>query len=261
MKNEKLPYKIKDSIEKGIIVIDKEWDNNNLCSIINDCINIENNITMINDINEKMNNHNNSKEIKIKFFPEDENEIDILEKINIFGKLDSELFLTDSLIIKQNFQYIQNIIKWMNLKNKKKSKLLYRKSKDGDSYDTFHKLCDKQGPTITLIKSTEGFIIGGYTPLDWDNYSSSKKDKDTFLFSLSNNSVFKKKKSDCSIICSKESGPFFCCFGFYDSGKKNMNQGYFTVNCGNYENHNKIIPNNSETRYFDVEEVEIYKIF
>lgn len=114
------------------------------------------------------------------------------KNINKFGKLDSELFLTDSLIIKQNFQYIENIIKWINLKNKKKSKLLYRKSKDG-AYDTFHKLCDNQGPTITLIKSTEGFIIGGYTPLDWDNYSSWKKDNDTLLFSLINNNVFKKK--------------------------------------------------------------------
>ena len=220
MQNEKLPNKIKDSIEKGILVIDKEMDNNNLSSIINDCINIENNITTINDINEKMNNHNNSKEIKIKFFPEDENEIDILEKINIFGKLDSELFLTDSLIIKHNFQYIENIIKWMNLKNKKKSKLLYRKSKDGDSYDTFHKLCDNQGPTITLIKSTEGFIIGGYTPLNWDNYSSSKKDKDTFLFSLSNNSVFKKKNQIVQYIALKKKAHIFVVFNSRIQEKK-----------------------------------------
>lgn len=48
--------------------------------MINDCICIENNIKTFNDINEKMNNHNNSQEIKIKFFPENENEIDVLEK-------------------------------------------------------------------------------------------------------------------------------------------------------------------------------------
>ena len=138
---------------------------------------------------------------------------------------------------------------------------MYRKSKDGDSYDIFHKLCNNQGHTIILIKSREGFIIGGYTPLDWDNNSSWKKDYDTFLFSLSNNNIYKKRKSDCSINCSEERGPFFCCIVFHRSGKKNMNQGHFTTGCENYENHNKIIPNDSKNRYFDVEEVEVYKVF
>ena len=48
LKNEKMPNKVKNSIEKGII-IEKEWDNNDkLSSLINDCINIENNIKAIN---------------------------------------------------------------------------------------------------------------------------------------------------------------------------------------------------------------------
>ena len=48
-KGEKLPKQIKSSIEKGKL-IDKEWDNNNLHSYINDCINIENHIKDINKI-------------------------------------------------------------------------------------------------------------------------------------------------------------------------------------------------------------------
>ena len=261
IENEKLPNKVKTSIEKGII-IEKEWDNNNkLSSIINDCINIENNIKDINIINEKMKNCDNSKKIKIKFFPTEELEFDLLEKIKNFGKLDSNLFLIDSLIIKQNFQYIENIIKWINSKNKLQSKLLYRKSKDGDSYDIFHKLCDNQGPTMILIKSTEGFIIGGYTPLDWDNHSGWKIDNETFLFSLSDNHIFKKKSLSIeSIKCSKDLGPFFHCIGFIKK-INNMNQGSFSFGCSNYENHDKIIPNESKSRTFDVEEVEVYKIF
>ena len=50
---EKLPKKIKFSLEKGKL-IDKEWDNNNLSSNINDCINIEKNIKFINKINENI---------------------------------------------------------------------------------------------------------------------------------------------------------------------------------------------------------------
>ena len=209
-----------------------------------------------------MKNFNDSRELKIKFFPEEENEIDILEQINIFGKLYSNLILIDSLIIKQNFQYIDNIIKWINSKNELKSKLLYRKSKDGDSSDIFHKLCDNQGPTVILIKSTEGFIIGGYTPLVWDNYSGRKSDNETFLFSLSNNIIFKKKLLNSeSIICSKEYGPYFHCIGFSQKGKNCMNQGNYSSGCTNYENHDNIIPKGSNSRCFGVEEVEVYKIF
>ena len=48
--SEKYPYKIKLSNEKGII-IDDEWENDNkLSSIINVCINIENDIQNINNL-------------------------------------------------------------------------------------------------------------------------------------------------------------------------------------------------------------------
>ena len=40
-----------------------------------------------------------------------------------------------------------------------------------------------------------------------------------------------------------------------------MNKGNFSFGCSNYKNHDKIIPNESKGRTFDVEEVEIYKIF
>ena len=53
-KGEKLPKKIKVSLEKGK-QIDKEWDNKNLISYINDCINIENNIKSIHTIKESIN--------------------------------------------------------------------------------------------------------------------------------------------------------------------------------------------------------------
>ena len=49
-KGEKFPKQIKSSLEKGKL-IDKEWDNINLGSYINDCINIENSIKNINTIN------------------------------------------------------------------------------------------------------------------------------------------------------------------------------------------------------------------
>ena len=52
-KGEKLPKQIQLSLEKGKL-IDKDWDNDNLNSYINDCINIENHIKNINIINENI---------------------------------------------------------------------------------------------------------------------------------------------------------------------------------------------------------------
>ena len=63
---EKLPKQIKLSLEKGKL-IDKEWDNNNLYSYINDAIKIENHINNINKINENINKCNKNNKIKIEF--------------------------------------------------------------------------------------------------------------------------------------------------------------------------------------------------
>ena len=259
--SEKLPNKIKNSIEKGKL-LSKEWDNdNNLISIINNSIEIENNIEEINKINNKMQKYNNSKSLKIEIGV-DKEENQILESIKTFGKVYlSGIVFSDSLIINGNDIYIENIIKWINSEKKIKTKLLYRKSKDGDDYETFHRLCDKKGPTLILIKSKEGFIVGGYTPLNWDEHSGWIKDDQTFVFSLSKNKIYRKiSKNSDSIWCTKH-GPYFAEIGFREKGKKNMSQGYFYYSKNLYfENFNEIIPNEGKDKYFDVEEVEIYNI-
>ena len=201
--NAKLPNKIKISLEKTKIS-DKEWDDEgNLTFLINNCINIENTIKDINIINEKIENYNNPMNSKITFLPEDKNEINnFINIIKSFGRIiNCDTFLEDSKIIKNKYSYCYNIKNWIN-SNILKSTLLYRKSENDDSYDTFHKLCDNKGATLTLIKANEGFIIGGFTPLNWDNTSFWKKDDDTFVFSLSDNKVFKKiKNTSKSIFC------------------------------------------------------------
>ena len=83
-KTENLPNKIKKSLEKGKMC-EKQWNDNNLNSLINDCINIENNIKKIKEINQNIEKYNSNNQ-KIKFFPEKEKEIkEFLEKIKIFG--------------------------------------------------------------------------------------------------------------------------------------------------------------------------------
>ena len=85
-KSEKLPNKIKKSIEKGK-KIDKDWEEKNLCSLINDCVNIENNIKEINQINENIDNYKLNQNYKIDYnITEDETEAFIVD-ISNFGEI------------------------------------------------------------------------------------------------------------------------------------------------------------------------------
>ena len=84
---DKLPNKIKVSLEKGKN-IDNQWnkDPNKINSLINDCLNIENAIKTINELNETMNKCKSLK-INVNFIP-DENDIGgILNTIQKFGKI------------------------------------------------------------------------------------------------------------------------------------------------------------------------------
>jgi len=88
-KGEKLPNQIQLFLEKGRI-ISKEWNNNNdnnLCSYINDCVNIENNIKYIDIIIEKVKLFNKKDNDIIEFIPKEESFNKFLNSINSFGEV------------------------------------------------------------------------------------------------------------------------------------------------------------------------------
>lgn len=64
--------------------------------------------------------------------------------------------------------------------------LAYKASLDGFSHDSFHAKCDNKGPTLTIIKSSEGYIFGGFTSASWDCSWTYKPDITSFLFTLTN---------------------------------------------------------------------------
>ena len=66
------------------------------------------------------------------------------------------------------------------------ARLLYKGTSHGFSSSSFHIHCDNQGPTITFIKTTLGWIFGGYTPIQWCSKQDFSYHPSTFLFSLEN---------------------------------------------------------------------------
>ena len=94
---EKLPKKIKSNIVKAS-TLEKEWEKNTLCSTLNECINIENNIKEINTLTEKIKDVNANENIQMKFNIKDNEIKDILDKIKSLGTI------SDNLLYKFKFK-------------------------------------------------------------------------------------------------------------------------------------------------------------
>ena len=63
-------------------------------------------------------------------------------------------------------------------------KLLYRASRDGWLTSDFHRLCDEKGPTVVLVKVSNGRLCGGYCSIGWKDNGGDQHDFKSFLFSL-----------------------------------------------------------------------------
>eukprot|EP00026_Physarum_polycephalum_P012036 Phypoly_transcript_12302.p1 GENE.Phypoly_transcript_12302~~Phypoly_transcript_12302.p1 ORF type:complete len:304 (+),score=42.08 Phypoly_transcript_12302:65-913(+) len=48
-----------------------------------------------------------------------------------------------------------------------KIQLIYKATKNGFTITDFSRMCSHRGPTLTVIRSSTGFIFGGFTPLPW----------------------------------------------------------------------------------------------
>ena len=92
---------------------------------------------------------------------------------------------------------------------KKKYRLIYKASRDGDSAIKFHNICDKYSNLIILIKTNKGIRFGGFTSNKFRSTSHLKFDNNAFLFSLDLKKVFKILPGNYAIYCYDNSGPCF----------------------------------------------------
>ena len=115
---EKEPKKIKEILERKKDINQKLKDSFLLNSFINDCINIENELKKISELNDIINNYNINSELKIFFYPE-ENEINLIyDNIKSFGKIyQQENDKKNFYIIKSEKEKNEYQIKINELKN------------------------------------------------------------------------------------------------------------------------------------------------
>ena len=253
---ETLPTKI-ESLLSRTEDINKYYNDNKLSLFLNVCINVENNIKNIMEINDNIKKCKNSESKKIDFFPKDEKSINnFLNNIKKFGKFyDEEDDIINSLIIQENeIDLIKNFIG----KNPK-FKLLYRATVDGDTKENFDKKCLNKQPTLALVKNKLGNRFGGYTTQNW-NYDQEydKKDPLSFIFSLDRKKKYNLKINNSRAIHTKT---YIIYFGNADFC---LNKNFLTQNSGwcnsgtrYFEASSKDL---SDEEHFIVQEFELYHV-
>ena len=167
--SEKLPNKIKISLEKGKI-IDKEWNDNNLNKLINDCINIEDNIKYINILNDNIKKCNYNINSIIQFFPEDKEIDDFLVTIKSFGKIN---FGSNCFKFKKCPLNINETRKY--IVTGEKENIFTKTGKDGWMGTICEKMLEKSKENkwkIKILHTRRKSIMVGVAPIDFDINSS-----------------------------------------------------------------------------------------
>jgi len=146
---------------------------------------------------------------------DDEHEHILQHQLELFG-LEPTVELPDSNIINNNGHW-KILHDWLNEDGSDGDfSLLYRGYRDVLSASEFHSNCDNKGCTLTIIETTDGKVIGGYSNTPWSssgNYTAANK---AFLFELSGSGISSPCKmklkgvNDEFAICNHSSYcPFF----------------------------------------------------
>ena len=89
---------------------------------------------------------------------------------------------------------------------------IYDANIHGWKAENFHKCCDKNGWTLTVVQTTKNFIFGGFTTAQWESPSLhiTKPSPQSFLFSVNERKKYPISGEDgVAIKCDKS-----CCAVF-----------------------------------------------
>jgi len=111
-------------------------------------------------------------------FEKNENKLDRL----VLGKLAKHPFIDQSAILSSDQSAELMILCEFSLKHK--WKLIYRATRDGFGATDFHSKCDRYQNSLMIIKSTKGYVFGGYTEKNWSGPAQIKPTKTRFYLIL-----------------------------------------------------------------------------
>ena len=148
---------------------------------------------------------------------DDEHKIILNHQLELFGLgPDCSPSLPDSTIIKDEGDFV-TLHEWLEEDGQDgEFSRLFRGTQDGQTAEAFHAKCDSKGCTLTVIETTCGKVIGGYSNTAWSSTLGYKVANKAFLFALSGDGVSspcKMKLKDANdaraINCDISFGPIF----------------------------------------------------
>ena len=154
---------------------------------------------------------------------------------------------------------LKKVKQWIDPNKNITLNLIFKKSRDGNTTQSFHNCCDNKGKTLIMIETTKGRKFGGFTNENWDLTDKWKKNINDFVFSLDLNKKYNHNQAGDSIIGCKKNGPVFgnsrdsqvdICF--------NNNSLDFGISNNGSFNTNKEL--NSGEERFETLELEVYQV-
>ena len=186
------------------------------------------------------------------------------------GEFIYEEFLDNTSIIKEKKEIDLvldkvRIIFHKSYKNFLNLKLLYSASKDGDSAEVFHSLCDGIAPLIVLIKTTKNVIFGGYTeaPYSFTKKRTGNKDDNAFIFSINKMKTYDVEKGTNATCSFRDYGPVFYGYEYcniYLFGDFFNDEGKEKKKGDRYNTTEDFEINNGEQKFL-VKELEVYQVY
>ena len=166
----------------------------------------------------------------------------------------------------KHYKYLAKILKFNSPQELiSRLQLLFRASEHDFSASEFHKYCDNKGPTITIIKSYNKLIFGGYASQSWFSKGGFSKAPGSFLFSLNKETKHEIYQfQGYAIEGNKHWGPIFS-NDLYLSNNCYVNGGFGSLGytyCKMSDSHNlrKSISHLGGSSDFQVEDYEVFSL-
>lgn len=171
----------------------------------------------------------------------------------------------DSFIIskKNDFDLINNKLFLVHDNQNVNYELIYRASRDRDLASIFKKKCKNVRGTLIIVKTDSienRRIFGGFTTKIWDDSERNYDDDKAFCFSVNEGKIYDLKKYCSAIGCDKNSGPRFC--WIFEINNKFMMEGgkVYSEEVSHYNGQTSDYELNGGEEYFNVYELEVFKI-
>ena len=140
---------------------------------------------------------------------------DLKGEYSKINEVETKKIIDSSILLEsgRGQEFSEEIYKWCEYN---KFELLFKGSQAGMTANDFHRKCDNQGPTLTLIKNDKGHIFGGYASISWmsDEENKNKNAPKSFLFTLTNiyntkPTLFQSLNNGNEVYHDKNYGPIF----------------------------------------------------